>query len=59
MILARLSVLAGLDIGYELSNPGHLAVRASETTARVATSVILRRVSPNSQGGTSAEGGLA
>lgn len=44
VILARLSVLEGLGIGYGLAYPGHLAMRVGEATARVATGVILRRV---------------
>jgi len=59
VLLARLSVLAGLNIGYALSNPRHLAVRAGETTARVVTGVILRRAPASSQGDMNAEGDVA
>jgi hypothetical protein len=44
VILADLTVLAGLDDGYVLSYPGNLALRETETGTRVATGVILRRV---------------
>jgi hypothetical protein len=44
IILADLSVLAGLDASYALSYPGHLALREARTSTRVATGVILRRV---------------
>jgi hypothetical protein len=51
VILARLTVLTGLDIGYALSYPGHLALRTSEAAVRVATGVTLRRTPASSQGG--------
>lgn len=44
VILADLTVLAGLDANYALSYPGHLALREAGTSTRVATGVILRRV---------------
>ena len=59
MLLARLSVLAGLDMGYTLAYPGRLAMRASETAARVATGVTLQRYLSGAPGGTGADGGRA
>ena len=44
VILADLTVLAGLDASYALSYPGNLALRETGTGTRVATGVILRRV---------------
>ena len=44
VILADLTVLAGLDDRYVLSYPGNLALRETGTGTRVATGVILRRV---------------
>ena len=44
VILANLTVLAGLDDRYVLSYPGNLVLRETETGTRVATGVILRRV---------------
>ncbi|MGH3246538.1 MAG: hypothetical protein ACRDOI_10045 [Trebonia sp.] len=44
VILADLTVLAGLDASYELSYPGNLALRETEVGTRVATGVIVRRV---------------
>jgi hypothetical protein len=44
VILAHLTVLAGLDASYALSYPGNLALRETGTGTRVATGVILRRV---------------
>jgi hypothetical protein len=43
IILANLTILAGLDASYGLSYPGHLALREAGTSTRVATRVILRR----------------
>ena len=45
VILANLTVLAGLDASYGLSYPGHLALREAGTSTRVATGVILQRIS--------------
>lgn len=50
VILARLTLLTGLDIGYALSYPGHLALRTSGAAVRVATGVTLRRTPTNSHG---------
>jgi hypothetical protein len=44
VILADLTVLAGLDDRYVLDYPGNLALRETGTGTRVATGVILRRV---------------
>jgi hypothetical protein len=44
VILADLTVLAGLDASYALSYPGNLIMRETGTGTRVATGVILRRV---------------
>jgi hypothetical protein len=44
VILADLTVLAGLDASYALSYPGNLAMRETGTGTRVATGVILRRI---------------
>lgn len=44
VILADLTVLAGLDASYALSYPGHLALREAGSSTRMATGVILRRV---------------
>jgi hypothetical protein len=43
VILASLTVLAGLDSGYALSYPGNLALREARSGTRVATSVVLQR----------------
>jgi len=43
VILADLTVLAGLDDRYMLRYPGNLALRETGTVTRVATGVILRR----------------
>lgn len=59
VLLARLSVLAGLDMGYTLAYPGRLAMRASETAARLATGVTLQRCLSGAPGGTGADGGRA
>lgn len=43
-ILARLTALTGLDAGYKLSYPAHLALREEAASVRVATGVTLHRV---------------
>jgi hypothetical protein len=59
VILARLTLLTGLDIGYALSYPGHLALRSGEATVRVATGVTLRRTPTNPQDGMDSVRGSA
>jgi hypothetical protein len=56
-ILARLTALAGLDAGYALRYPGHLALREEEAGMRVATGVTLRRVPYPTLANSTPEGG--
>ena len=44
VLLAQLSTLEGLDIGYGLAHPGALAVRTEGPTARLVSGLILHRV---------------
>ncbi|WP_313887031.1 hypothetical protein [Salinispora arenicola] len=44
VLLAQLSTLEGLDIGYELAHPGTLAVRPDGAAIRLVSGLILRRV---------------
>ncbi len=43
VLLAQLSTLEGLDIGYELAHPGTLAVRPDGLTTRLVSALIIRR----------------
>jgi hypothetical protein len=44
VLMAQLSTLEGLDIGFALHHPGTLATRSDGTATRVACGLILRRV---------------
>jgi hypothetical protein len=44
VLLARLSTLAGLDVGYTLEYQDRLAISANGPSARVASAVALRRI---------------
>jgi hypothetical protein len=44
VLLAQLSTLEGLDIGYALHHPGTLATRLDGTATRVVCGLVLRRV---------------
>ncbi|WP_261566802.1 hypothetical protein [Frankia gtarii] len=53
VLLAQLSILEGLDIGYALHHPGTLVVRADTTTTRLVSGLVLRRVPAGSFSGPS------
>ncbi len=53
VLLAQLSTLEGLDVGYALSHPGQLAIRHHGTVARLVSGLVLRRVPVGSINGTS------
>jgi hypothetical protein len=53
VLLAQLSTLEGLDIGYALSHPGQLATRRDADTTRIVSGLILRRVPIDSINGMS------
>jgi hypothetical protein len=57
-ILARLTALTGLDAGYELSYPAHLALREETASVRVATGVTLHRVPYPTQADSAPEGAI-
>ena len=57
-VLARLTALTGLDAGYKLSYPAHLALREEAASVRVATGVTLHRVPYPTQADSAPEGAI-